>query len=127
MCKLVNTKKLLKRKFYEVEINLQQGKRIGKRKRDSAYKDEIEKKNRLLKSCHEFLKIIAPSVNKDALENLLTEEKFCDIEVQQNHLVDSLRHRTNPRMREIRVYGLCDGARFAVPSRDKIFRKLGKN
>ena len=36
-----------------------------------------------------FLKIIAPSVNKEGLENLLTEEKFCDTEVQQNHLVES--------------------------------------
>ena len=35
---------MLKRKFYEVEINLQEGKRIAKRKRDNPYKDEIEKK-----------------------------------------------------------------------------------
>ena len=67
MCKLVNTKKMLKRKFYEVELNLQEEKRIAKRNRDNAYKDEIEKK-RLLKNCHEVLKIIAPSVSKEGLE-----------------------------------------------------------
>ena len=44
MCKLVNTNKLLKKKCYEVEINLQEEKRISKRKRDIAYKDKIEKK-----------------------------------------------------------------------------------
>ena len=44
MCKLVNTNKMLKRKFHVVEINLQEEKRIAKRKRDNAYKDEIEKK-----------------------------------------------------------------------------------
>ena len=43
ICKLVNTNKILKRKFYEVEINLQEEKRIAKRKRENAYKDEIEK------------------------------------------------------------------------------------
>ena len=43
MCKLVNCNKMLKRKFYKVEINLQREKRIAKRKRDDAYKDEIEK------------------------------------------------------------------------------------
>ena len=46
MCKLVNTNETLKRKFYEVEINLQEGKRIANRKRDDAYKDEIEKKKK---------------------------------------------------------------------------------
>ena len=51
---------MLKRKFYEVEI-----------------------------SCHKVLKIIAPSVNKEGLENLLTEEKSGDIKVQQNNLVES--------------------------------------
>ena len=76
MCKLVNTNKMLKRKFHEVEINLQEEKRIAKRKRNNTYKDEIEKKQRLLKSCLEVLKIIAPSVNKRGLLNLLTEEKF---------------------------------------------------
>ena len=49
MCKLVNTNKMRRRKFYEVEINLQEEKRIAKRKRDNANKHEIEKK-RLLKS-----------------------------------------------------------------------------
>ena len=44
MCKLVNANEMLKRKFYEVEINLQEEKRIAKRKRDNTYKDEIEKK-----------------------------------------------------------------------------------
>ena len=42
-----------------------------------------------MKSYHEVLKIIAPSVNKEGLENLLTEEQFGDIEVQQNLLVES--------------------------------------
>ena len=45
---------MLRRKFYDVEINLpgnlQEEKRIAKRKRDSADKDEIEKKQRLLES-----------------------------------------------------------------------------
>ena len=67
MCKLVNTNKMLNRKFFEVKINLQEEKRIAKRKRDNAYKDEIEKK-KILKSCHEVLKIIAPSVNKEGLD-----------------------------------------------------------
>ena len=35
------------------------------------------------------MKIIALSVTKEGLENLLTEEKLGDIEVQQNHLVES--------------------------------------
>ena len=35
------------------------------------------------------MKIVALAVNKEGLENLLTEEKFGDIEVQQNHLVES--------------------------------------
>ena len=35
------------------------------------------------------MKIITPSVNKDRLENHLTEEKFGDIEVQQNYLVEN--------------------------------------
>ena len=61
MCKLVNTNKMLKRKFYEVEINLQEEKRTAKRKRNNAYKDEIEKKKRLLKSCHEVLKVFERS------------------------------------------------------------------
>ena len=41
------------------------------------------------------MKIIAPSVNKEWLENLLTEEKFGNTEVQQNRLVETpdLRHR----------------------------------
>ena len=77
MCRLVNTNKMLKRKFSEVELNLQEEKRIAKRKRDNAYKDEIQKKKRSLKSCHEVLKIIALSVNKDGLEeNLLTERNW---------------------------------------------------
>ena len=37
MCKLVNTNKMLKRKFYEVEVNSQEKKRIAKRKRDNAH------------------------------------------------------------------------------------------
>ena len=45
-----------------------------------------KKKDLILKSCHE---IIAPSVNKEGPENLLTDEKFGDTEVQQNHLVES--------------------------------------
>ena len=89
MCKLVNINKMLKRKYYEVEVNLQEENRTGKRKRDNAYEDQIEKKTRLQESSHEVLKIIAPSVNKEGLENLLTEEMFGDIEVQQNHLVES--------------------------------------
>ena len=76
-------------KIFEVEINLQEGKRIGKRKRDDAYKDEIEKKKWLPKNCHEVFKTIAPSVNKEGLENLLTKDKFGDIECQQDHLVES--------------------------------------
>ena len=80
---------MLKRKFHEVEINLEEEKRIAKRKRDNAYMDETEKKQRSMKSCHEVLKTIALSVNKEGLENLLTEEKFGSIEVQQNHLVES--------------------------------------
>ena len=43
MYKLVNTNKMLKIKFYEVEMNLQEEKRIAKRERDNAYNDEIEK------------------------------------------------------------------------------------
>ena len=35
------------------------------------------------------MKIIPSLVNKEGLENLLTEEKFGDTEVQQNHLVES--------------------------------------
>ena len=66
---------MLKRKFYQAELNLQEEKRIAKRKLDNAYKDEIEKKKRLLKSCHEALKVIAPSVSKEGLENLLTERR----------------------------------------------------
>ena len=46
MCKLVNTNKMLNRKFYEVQINLQEEKRITKLKRDNAYKDVIEKRNK---------------------------------------------------------------------------------
>ena len=38
---------MLKRKFYKVEINLQEEKRIAKRKRDNTYKDEIEKKKKI--------------------------------------------------------------------------------
>ena len=93
ICKLVNTNKILKRKFYEVEINLQEEKRIAKRKRDNAYKDEIEKRQRLMKSCHEVLKIIALSVNKEGLENLLTEETFGSIEVQQSLSQASVPHK----------------------------------
>ena len=55
MCKLANTDKMSKRKFYEVEVNLQREKRIANRKRDNAYEDETEKKKRLLKSYHESL------------------------------------------------------------------------
>ena len=44
MCKLVNTNKILKIKFYEVELNLQEERRIAKRKRDNAYKDEYKRK-----------------------------------------------------------------------------------
>ena len=35
------------------------------------------------------MKIIASSVHKEGLENLLTEKKFSHIEVQHNHLVES--------------------------------------
>ena len=41
------------------------------------------------------MKIIAPSVNKEGQEHLLTGEKLGDIEVQQNHLVKS----PDPRLR----------------------------
>ena len=43
-CKLANANKMLKGKFYKVEIHLQEENRIAKRKRDDAYEDEIEKK-----------------------------------------------------------------------------------
>ena len=52
MCKLVNINKMLKRKYYEVEVNLQEENRTAKRKRDNAYKDEIGKKTRLQESSH---------------------------------------------------------------------------
>ena len=34
MCKLINANEMLKRKFYEVEINLEEEKRIVKRKNE---------------------------------------------------------------------------------------------
>ena len=59
------------------------------------------------------MKIIAPSENKGGLENLLTEEKFGDTEVQQNHLFESpdLKPRFHLKALEYLKYeGLFKGA-----------------
>ena len=91
MYKLVNTNKMLKRKFYAVEINLQEEKRTAKQKRDydDNHKDETEKKKDHWKVVMKFWKSFYTFSKQKGLDNLLREGKFGDTEVQQNYSVES--------------------------------------
>ena len=71
------------------------------------------------------MKIIAPSVNKEGLQNLLTEEKFCDTEIQQNRSVESFNLRPWLHLKAPEYLKEKSGSKVAVLTQvDCLFKSL---
>ena len=86
--KLQNLSIVLHKKFFQVDIHMQEEKRKRKRTQENKKKSEKEKQRRLLAKRHEVIKILSPDIAKSIDEESVLKGKPLELSIKPEDITD---------------------------------------